>query len=310
MVYTIIGDIHATLKDTDKVNHLFDIIEQIGNPTILLGDLLDNKAIVRAECLNLYYKRFKESKLNFIVLVGNHDLISLDSKEHSLETLKELKNVTIIDEPQVIDNVFFVPYIHDLVALKSVLASNSVDTLMIHQGIVGYDYGNGYKAEEGVVKEQLSSFKRVIAGHFHKYQHEDKLTFLGTPFSKSFGETDQDKFIACYETETQSLELIKSNFPQHKSLNVDCSSPQEINLVEGDIYRFILNGTQEQINSFPKKEYLNVRFIERPTDEFETSVSIDETVDCVSQFEDWARNIKGVDDETVKIGAEILRSCK
>lgn len=323
MKYTVIGDIHATLKDQEKVNHLFDIIEDMGNPTILLGDLLDNKAIIRAECLNLYYKRLKESKLNFIILVGNHDLISLESSEHSLETLKELKNVKIVDTPMVIDGMYFVPYIHDLVKCREALqyVDSSVKALIgempvlfIHQGVIGYDYGNGYIAEEGISKQEITRFGRIIAGHFHKFQQDGDLTFLGTSFSKSFGESDQIKYIATYDSNTDKLELIKTDFPQHKTIEIElgavCKVDGDLILEENGIYRIILKGSQVLIDNYPRQPYPDVKFVERPTDDFETSVSIDESVDCVQQFETWGRDIKQIDEETLKIGAEILRSCK
>ena len=313
MKYTIIGDPHATLKDLDKINHLFDIIEQMGNPTIFLGDLLDNKAIVRAECLNLYYKRFRESKLDFIILIGNHDLVSLESTEHSLETLKQLPNLTIVDKPKVVDGMFFVPYIHDLKAVKEILEGHDGQTLFIHQGIIGYDYGNGYIAEDGIATESIKGFKTIIAGHFHKFQTDGKLTFLGTPFSKSFGESDQDKYIATYDSDLDYLEMIMTDFPQHKTIEVDCSKElPEVKIGSDHIYRFILTGTQAEIATFDKKAWLatGVRIIERPTDDFETNTAIDESVDCVQQFEKWGKDIKQIDEETLKIGAEILRSCK
>src|SRR5882724_7541363 len=98
--FTVIGDIHCTLNNLDKVNQLFDSIEKLHNPTILLGDLLDTKSIIRSECLNLYYKRLQDSKLQFTILCGNHDLIRQDQEASSLEPLKALPNVTIVDYPQ------------------------------------------------------------------------------------------------------------------------------------------------------------------------------------------------------------------
>jgi hypothetical protein len=326
MKFTVIGDIHATLKDRDKVNHLFDIIEEMGNPTILLGDLLDNKAIIRAECLNLYYKRFKESKLDFIVLVGNHDLISLDSTEHSLETLKELKNVTVVDSPVVLEGMYFVPYIHDLKRCKEVIyRPNGVrfglGTLFIHQGIVGYDYGNGYLAEDGMTKHDIMNYSRIIAGHFHKFQQENNLehalkqkgslTFLGTPYSNSYGESDQIKYIATYDSEIDELKLIETDFPKHKTIEVNFKDTTNLlNLNNKDIYRLILTGTQAEIDSFPKEMYSGMKIVEKPIDDFETNVAIDETSDNTQQFEKWARDIKQLDEETINIGLEIVRSCK
>lgn len=318
MKFTLIGDIHCRLDNLSKVNTLFDIIEELDNPTILLGDQLDSKAIVRAECINLLYSRLNSSKLHFTVLIGNHELITPNASAHSLETLKSISNVTIIDYPQgrTFGNkrIQFFPYMKDLYAIRKELdhARNSnVDYVIGHFDTLGEDYGNGFLAEHGLNMQDYRDFKRVISGHFHKYAQNQNLLYLGTPFSHSFGETDQTKYIGIWDTETDNLELIQTPFPQHKTYTVDCDS--EVNIQESwlifeldmnNYNRIILTGKSENIAKYPRTQ--GIKYIEKPmqSDKLET---LTETMTHEQQFVKWASEIKGYDNELINLGMDILR---
>jgi hypothetical protein len=46
MKYSLVADIHAQNTNLDKVGKVFDLVEDLGNPVIILGDLLHTKAIM------------------------------------------------------------------------------------------------------------------------------------------------------------------------------------------------------------------------------------------------------------------------
>ena len=120
---TIVGDPHAKPGNEAEMLQLFAMVEELGLPTIWVGDLLDTKEVIRSKCLNLYYRYFKESKLPHTILVGNHDWHNLECKEHSLETLKELPNETIVDTPMWKDGMILIPYIHNPEMVRQVLGA-------------------------------------------------------------------------------------------------------------------------------------------------------------------------------------------
>ncbi len=329
-MYTIIGDPHITHKSLDKAEILFDIIEDLGNPTILLGDILDTKEVVRGKCLNLVYNRIKNSKLNFYILVGNHDWFNLECKEHSLETLKSLPNVVIVDKPFYLEmsskTAVLLPYYENLDALKKELTKakkKDTDLVFMHQGVIGFDYGNGYIADgkgHGEIDLDLAKgFLRVISGHFHKYAEQENLTFLGTPFSHSFGESNQEKYIAVLNTWENELELMETPFPKHYTLYIDTSPITRENEValkaymeefgENNIFRVILEGTEETIKVFDKSKFPGIKFIEKPTIE-ESNTLLDETESNEKIFSLWAKEIKALDTETTQLGLEILEEVK
>lgn len=316
MLLTVIGDPHAQNKNLDKIGQLFDLIEELGNNTLLLGDLFDTKEVIRGKAFNYVRDRLKNSKLKFIILVGNHDWFNLECLDHSLQALKDLPNVTIVDSPVRLGiNVGAIPYIHDKAKFKEAISVfNQNDTVFVHQGFSKFDYGNGHIAEGESELEDISHVGTVISGHFHKYQQSGNLTYLGTPFSHSFGETDQNKYIGVFDTETKELQLYESPFPRHITLTFNAGAPLELQNIardfSNDYIRCIVEGSQEELLKYNRAHLeslsSSVKIIEKPTDEFQSDITIDETTDNIAQFQQWGREIKKLDPETLKLGLQIL----
>lgn len=314
MKLTIVGDPHIKNKNLEQANELFDLIESYGNPVVLLGDLLDTKEVIRGKSLNLLYKRLQRSKLNFTILIGNHDYFNLECQDHSLKVLESLPNVELVDDVVNKYGIYFIPYRHgsdNTLELLNRIPDNSI--VFGHMDVISFDYGNGYISDSGLSIEDLSRFKKVISGHYHKPQSKDNLTYLGTPFSHSFGESNQDKYIGIFDTELHVLELIETPFPKHitKEINCDEDSSMEI-YKDKDHVRLILKGTSENILKWKSNSSIpeGVKIVERPTDEFMNGIEIDETADNNVKFQEWANNIKQLDLETIKIGLSILESVK
>jgi len=305
MLYTIVGDPHAKPDNLDKIHTLFNMLEDLGNPVIILGDLLDTKEIIRGRCLNTYYERFQNSKLHFSVIVGNHDYFNLTCKEHALEIFKILPNVKVIDIPITIENITLFPFYSDLDALKKLLKKTTTPFVMGHFDTIGFDYGTGRIAEKGLTLKDFSKFKQVISGHYHKSAQVKNLCYLGSPFSHSFGESNQDKFIGVFNTENGELKLLSTPFPRHTTTEVDCDSEISVELVPDDYNRVILNGSEDSINKFPRFE--GVKYISMPTTLAKAAV-IDETQTPEVMFVNWAEKIKQLDTDVISLGLEVLEN--
>lgn len=316
--FTIIGDPHATNKNLDKIETLFNLVEDLGFPAIWLGDFLDTKEVIRGKCLNLLYQKFKDSKLRHIVLIGNHDWFNLECQDHALQVLKELPNVTIVDEPMVLEEMWFTPYYHDTEKLKEVIENCAKGTckkvLFGHFDIIGFDYGNGFMCDSGLFESDFSSIDFMISGHFHKYQREGNRVYLGTPFSHSFGESNQKKYIGIFDSDALNLELIETPFPSHRTIEIDCDGPdtQVETYKEEDHLRVIFKGSKESI--LKVKSQVNypetTKIIEKPNDEYANTTVIDETLDNVVKFKQWANEVKGLNEDAVKLGTQILEALR
>lgn len=320
MKFSIIGDLHLTHRSLETTRELFDLVEQIGLPAIWLGDLFDTKEVIRGKCQNIALDYFKTSKVSHYILVGNHDWFNLNCDAHALETLKLLPNVKIVDEPFAMTtlDVVMIPYIHDKVKLLELLGvySNKNKVLIGHLEVTDFDFGNGHICTTGVKLSDLGGFSRVISGHFHKYQTQSNLTYVGTPFSHSFGEANQVKYIAMFDAVSNELKLAETPFPQHLSYEIDCDREdvrsQVPKLSKRNHYRIILNGSQENIAKFPTEIYseFSIKWIARPSDYSENTLLIDETASNEAQFTKWARDVKKLDNETVQLGLQILEACR
>ena len=307
--FTVIGDPHAKPNNLDRITQLFDMIEKLGNPCIILGDLLDTKELIRGKCLNHYFRRLSQSNLEFIILVGNHDWFNLECQDHSLETLAVLPNVTIVDTPMTLHGCHFWPYMPEHVPA----GFDKLERLPVfcHIDSPGFDYGNGHVSDHGADYQTLRHFPRVISGHYHKYQEKEFFTYLGTPFSHSFGESNQTKYIGIFDTETHELELIETDFPKHLTLeiNVDEVAPDalDLQLTLPDInqVRVVLSGSQKAMDAWSLAEHPNIKWLTKPTREISKAV-IDETFTPEKQFLVWAKEVANLDPSVVELGLEVL----
>lgn len=316
---TVVGDPHITPKSLEKGIALFEMVEHLGNEVIWLGDLLDTKEVVRGSCLNAFYDYFSKSKLQHTVLVGNHDWFNLDCKDHSLKPLSALSNVHIVDKAQRYpdQDVYCLPYIHDKAALKKELDKIPTDSVIFgHLEVAGFDFGNGHLCEDpALTYEDLSVFRAVISGHFHKYQRKDKFIYLGTPFSHSFGETDQEKYLGVYNTKTNEMELLRTPFERHVTLKLPLNKYDHKDILasflrsnQANVVRVQLFGTDHEINTFDKSEFSNykIKYDHKPSDSVETGVSLDESLNNKNQFITWSKDIKQMDEATMNLGLSIL----
>lgn len=313
---TIVGDPHLTNKNQDKVRATLELAEAQGYPIVLMGDLLDTKEVIRGKSLNFWFDWISKSQTFYTIIVGNHDWFNLECEDHSLRVLSTLDNVLMVDSPKSQYDCWFIPYIHDQDQLKKVLKDIPKDaTLFAHLEVKSFDFGNGYICEEGITTKALAKFKHVVSGHFHKFQQNKNLTYIGTPFSHSFGESNQDKFIGVINLDTNEIKYIPTNLPQHRTVEIEL--PTEDYGIKGkrhDYMRIILKGSQEEIDKFPKSTaeamFDSVKWITKPTDKLSLKADLDESQSNEAQFKKWAEDLQGLDPETTKLGLQILGGCR
>jgi len=306
--YLIIGDPHCKPDNLYKIEKLFNLVEAKGLTNVWLGDLLDTKDIIRAQCLNAYIHYFRNSNLKHIILVGNHDYTSSECTQHALEALKALNNVTVVDRPYFEGKTLFVPYFARIEDFRASIAPYELPKyLFMHQGVNGCDYGNGFIAENDMDISEVKRFDKVISGHFHTYQVKDNLTYLGTPFSHSFGESNQQKYLGIFYDSDGSLELIKTDFPKH--MTVEFHLGHEV-LDPIDFYdhnRVLLIGSREQVAEFDRSKYPGIKFIECPRVGPSKSI-IRETQSPEDMYTNWFKEIKKeTSEELYQLGLDILK---
>lgn len=263
-----ISDIHFSVKNlelaTRSLQAAIDKSEELDVPLIIAGDLNDTKAIIRAEVanvlLNMYFKT-----LTFI-LVGNHDLINEKSSEHGLTYLSHNYNVCIVDKAGASDELpglAFIPYQSTTESFKEKINRIPKETIIIcHQGFLGAAMGDYIQDKTSISPDIVKDFT-VISGHYHRHQTVGPVTYIGSPYTMSFGEANDGPkgFLILNSDGTYTREIL--NLRKHVVIetHVDDSERPVQNLNKDDLLWIKMSGTSaelKKINKYELREQLKI----------------------------------------------------
>ena len=223
MKYIIVGDMHAKLGKLKDIELAFNEIVQLYydhkcDNIIILGDLLDNKAIVRSECLNFFFDYFKKSEISWRLLIGNHDYHnSKTCEDYSIRPLTKLKNVKI-DKAFMIDKYCFLSYDNPDKTLQLIYECPDNSYLFLHQDIEGFTYSSGKEIISPLQMKHLKKFKRVFNGHIHKPAEKGNVIIVGSLMTENFGESGEEKRVCILNTDTDEIQFVKlKTIPTHWS---------------------------------------------------------------------------------------------
>jgi DNA repair exonuclease SbcCD nuclease subunit len=193
------------------VSAALKLAEDLGLPFIIAGDLNDTKAIIRAEVANAIIKILKGAKVPVYVMEGNHDKINEKADEHGLNYLRPY--ATIVDEPTYVEGIgHFIPYQNDVEKLRNILATRDKSksrVLIMHQGVQGAHMGDYVVDKTSIEASALADFK-CISGHYHRHQTVGTLTYIGSPYTISFGEANDGEkgFLILYSDGSFEREIL------------------------------------------------------------------------------------------------------
>jgi DNA repair exonuclease SbcCD nuclease subunit len=278
MLKIVVGDPHAQSSNLEEMNLLMDRIDQEAassdvDSVIFLGDLFDTHNVLRLEVVNFWQKRLEQlAKIKkVIVLVGNHDQKNNESDEWVLSSLcvvENIHNLTVINKPTVIDGWAYIPHTSSndkfVKTANELLSQSSV--LVCHQTFNGSQYDNGFFAPNGIEPESVSGYKKVIAGHIHKFQEFSNITYVGSPRWMSISDANQDKGI--WKTDGTAFHMISSGDVLPRVVQIDLAEGEDLNceLSKKDKNYIVLTGTSSWIGKTAKKYKDLARIIPKPTD--------------------------------------------
>lgn len=312
MKMLLVGDIQLQKSNLIIASELFKLVESYNLPVVWLGDILERRGLIEAKCLNAFFTYLASSKQTHYIVIGNHCLLNLYTAEHSLESLKAIPNVNIYDKPGQLGNMLFMPYyrdadkfLEDMRLWLTRLPKNPI--LLCHQGIKEFTIGSGYTENEAIGLSDVQEFSLVVAGHYHTPKDMANVCYLGSPFSHSFGESNEHKRLGILNTEAAQIEFIPLDiFPKHITINLDLNNMLEkIDYNPRDFVRVIATGTQKQIEEFRLKYmFSGVKWIFKPTDQKTTTIS--ETLSNEQKWVKWAKEVKKLDDTYIQLGLDLL----
>lgn len=194
-LFVAISDIHFSVPNLELASRALRAAIGEANeqdiPLVIAGDLNDTKAIIRAEVANRLLDDLRHAETKVFLLVGNHDLINEKGKDHGLNYLSPL--ATLVDkagESDRLPGVAFIPYQSTPEAFVERLHRIPKDRIIVcHQGVQGAEMGD-YVVDNGAVPQSALEGYTLISGHYHKHQTVGPLTYIGSPYTMSFGEAN------------------------------------------------------------------------------------------------------------------------
>jgi DNA repair exonuclease SbcCD nuclease subunit len=199
---------------------------------VCLGDDLDTHSVIRSEILTELRRHFDyvlSLDIPIVYVVGNHDCYKPnDIKYHALQSMIGLHpNLYIVDSPQDLFGMTFVPYIHD----ANDFPKKTLPICVAHQTFKGADFGS-ISAKEGVDPDSIEQCELAISGHIHKTQRLDSgrvpVFYPGSPFSQSASDIDQVKGVYIFDTDTYNFKLIECPLPKWKRISVEIHTDSDI----------------------------------------------------------------------------------
>lgn len=142
-------------------------------------------------------------------VVGNHDLHKRTTRDvHSVRIFNELKNITVIDRPMVLDGCLFSPFLFDH-EYPPLIAHNDKQAWFGHFEFQDF-FITGYntKLEHGPNHKLFKGPKKIFSGHFHKRQAQDNVVYIGNTFPMDFGDAeDTERGMATYDLTTDTVDF-------------------------------------------------------------------------------------------------------
>ena len=267
----IAGDKHFnlnTLEVAEKGTRMaINKANELNVPFISNGDMLDQKAQLRAEYVNALIEIFKTCKIKPYINVGNHSRINERAPEHALNFLKPYAHV--IETPTYINELesYIIPYDHDPIALGSYLKTLPENSrLIMHQGIHGSLAGEYILDKSAIDKSLLANF-RTILSHYHTRQDikcgrprkgaVGLASYIGNLYTLNFAEANDPPKGFQILMDDGTLQFVPTNLRKHVVLNVDKVQvtgkvPVE-DIRDIDLVKVKYTGTKEELSKINKQ---------------------------------------------------------
>lgn len=269
-IAVVISDIHFNLITlplaSAALKAAFAKAEELDVPTVIAGDLHDTKDIIRGKVANELILLLQQAKTPVYILVGNHDLLNEKSSEHGLNYLRPY--ATIVDSPHFIAypaSVCAIPYQNDSKKFSDVLKALSeslMPTVVIaHQGFLGASMGDYVQDKTSIDPATVKDFI-IISGHYHRHQTIGTVTYIGSPFTMSFGEANDGPkgFLALNEDGTFAREIL--DLRKHVIIEATVDSeglhyPETI-VRQEDLLWIKIRGSKSELDKINRKHLIDL----------------------------------------------------
>lgn len=192
---------------------------------IFMGDWHNNRHSLHVSTMNYSLdnmERLNEAFEKFYFILGNHDLYYREKRDiSSIAFGRNLKNVHIIDEPTLIGDTAFIPWLvgDEWKSMKDLKARY----VFGHFELPGYMMNAMVEMpDHGTLKDtDFASPDYVFSGHFHKRQAKDKIVYIGNAFPHNFADAwDDDRGYMLLENGKEPVFFNWEGAPTYRTLKL------------------------------------------------------------------------------------------
>lgn len=304
-------NIYQTLK------YFTDYCKSNGIDTIIqTGDWFDNRKAISHRTMEFNREKIIPlfDGLTVYITVGNHDLHYKNQilPNQPTELLSNYQNFHVINEPTTFK---FNNYKFDLIPwicqeneqqIFDFIENSDSEFCVGHFELNGFYYYRGLKSH-GLETNFLEKYKYVYSGHFHTISSNSNVLYLGTPYTITSGDSNDQRGIWVFNTKRYSntqhhLQFIKNPETYHYKLFL--SDDQKISLDE--IQNFKNKNVVLMIQNYSDKKELDTILseFENTCYSFKYQLSyeaIDSNDEIADNIEDSQKTIDLVKEEINKL---------
>ena len=208
-----VGDVHAVEGELEDCNRLIDFVIETAHQiradyVVFLGDQYHTHKILNVEVMAFWKVAFAKlcRGVGVVALVGNHSYAGEGATNHAM--LAHTDQIRVVDGPQVIEGVLFLPYCSDRQALVDACKKYSeCPTVICHQTFVGGEDAGVFFAKDGIDPTSIPQ-EQIISGHIHTPQLYGKVWYVGSPRWRILTDANIDR--AIWSLEFKDGKLVES----------------------------------------------------------------------------------------------------
>ncbi len=233
-----LGDLHIGVKQDDPwvqniqldgIRQAIKLSKELGITSWLqAGDWFDvRKAITHKtmEFNRLICTEIAEAGITVYVIVGNHDATFKNklSPNACSELLTQFKNFVVIDSPTTLTfdgvDIDMIPWICDDNSdlIHSFIKSSKSPYCLGHFELDGFYFYKGMKSH-GSDPAFLVKYKQVWSGHFHTISENRHIKFIGTPWTLTAGDENDERGFWVFDTKTHESTFISNETMWHRRI--------------------------------------------------------------------------------------------
>lgn len=309
---------------------------------VVAGDYFDNRQHIDIDVMNKAMDIMEKmsSMCPVYMMIGNHDIYKKkDTDVTSLRIFEKYKGVTVIQESLSLTikdghSFLLVSWVGDFSKENKMIAKckDKYEYIVMHTEISGMKYDNDRPIINGINLSPIGENCKIISGHIHKRQGNDKAMYLGSPYQMTKSDIGNEKGIYCFKVVDGGIDVsftqndyspkfIKADFSEYgrkaeKWENVVRNNYVEIVFEEEELNRFNVNKFADELQAFePKKIEFSCRSSQQQ-EEQKPSYSEDATIEEIfadqvsgkGLTEDQNKDIIEMNTEYMKKAAEEMAS--